>query len=142
VRVGHAPVQWRPQRYWRYTKYEKIFDAVEFESEVERRFAADLDANEHEKLFVKTGSTASGFLGNCYCAQKLARCRELLGMAPAGQAPDPPPDYRDRFEALTGRSLRECPYCHTAIRAPSLPVCGRPTRHLFACWSHTRCQRP
>ncbi len=30
-----------------------LFDAVEFESEVERRFAADLDANEHVKLFVK-----------------------------------------------------------------------------------------
>ena len=30
-----------------------LFDAVEFESEVERRVAADLDANEHVKLFVK-----------------------------------------------------------------------------------------
>jgi type III restriction enzyme len=30
-----------------------LFDAVEFESEVEKRFAADLDANEHVKLFVK-----------------------------------------------------------------------------------------
>jgi type III restriction enzyme len=30
-----------------------LFDAVEFESEVEKRFAADLDANEHIKLFVK-----------------------------------------------------------------------------------------
>ena len=26
-----------------------------------------------------------------------------------------PADYRDRFEALTGRSLRECPHCHTGI---------------------------
>jgi type III restriction enzyme len=32
---------------------KSLFDAVEFESEVERRFAADLDANEHVKLFVK-----------------------------------------------------------------------------------------
>jgi type III restriction enzyme len=30
-----------------------LFDAVEFDSEVERRFAADLDSNEHVKLFVK-----------------------------------------------------------------------------------------
>ena len=30
-----------------------LFDAIEFESEVEKRFAADLDANEHVKLFVK-----------------------------------------------------------------------------------------
>ena len=32
---------------------KSLFDAVEFESEVEKRFAADLDANEHVKLFVK-----------------------------------------------------------------------------------------
>jgi Putative transposase len=56
-----------------------------------------------------------GFLGNCHRAQKLARCRELLGMAPTGQAADPPPDYRDRFQMLTGESLRECPHCHTGI---------------------------
>jgi hypothetical protein len=54
-----------------------------------------------------------GFLGNCHRARKLERCRELLEMAPAGPADDPPADYRDRFEALTGQSLRECPHCHT-----------------------------
>ena len=55
-----------------------------------------------------------GFLGNCHRARKLDRCRELLRMAPVAPA-DPPADYRDRFEALTGRSLRECPCCHTGI---------------------------
>ena len=56
-----------------------------------------------------------GFLGNCHRAQKLARCRELLGMVQAGPATEPPADYRDRFEALTGQSLRECPHCHIGI---------------------------
>ena len=57
-----------------------------------------------------------GFLGNCHRARKLALCRELLGMAPAGPAAvETTADYRDRFEALTGRSLRECPHCHTGI---------------------------
>jgi hypothetical protein len=56
-----------------------------------------------------------GFLGNCHREQKLARCRELLGMAPDEPAADPPADYRDRFEALTGQSLRACPHCHTGI---------------------------
>ena len=56
-----------------------------------------------------------GFLGNSHRARKLARCRELLAMAPAGSAADPPSDYRDRYEALTGRSLRACPLCHTGI---------------------------
>jgi hypothetical protein len=55
-----------------------------------------------------------GFLGNCQRVRKLALCRELLGMAPLGPA-DPPVDYRDRFEALTGRSLRECPHCRTGV---------------------------
>jgi hypothetical protein len=36
-------------------------------------------------------------------------------MAEAEPAADPPADYRDRFEALTGQSLRECPHCHTGI---------------------------
>jgi hypothetical protein len=55
-----------------------------------------------------------GFLGNCHRARKLARCRKLLGMAPPAPT-DPPADYRDRFEALTGRSLRECPHCRTGV---------------------------
>lgn len=53
-----------------------------------------------------------GFLGNCHRAQKLALCRDLLAMAPAAPA-DPPADYRDRYEALTGISLRQCPHCLT-----------------------------
>lgn len=55
-----------------------------------------------------------GFLGNRHRARKLALCRELLGTAQAEPvAAEPPADYRDRYEALTGRSLRECPHCHT-----------------------------
>jgi hypothetical protein len=68
-----------------------------------------------------------GFLGNCQRARKLARCRELLGMAPSGPA-DPAMDYRDRFEVVTGRSLRECPHCRTGIMVvidsvPRFTVC-------------------
>jgi hypothetical protein len=54
-----------------------------------------------------------GFLGNRYRQEKLDQCRRLLGM----QMPDPhatsPPeqDYRDRYEDLTGCSLRQCPKC-------------------------------
>lgn len=70
-----------------------------------------------------------GFLGNCHRAQKLALCRKLLGMAstdPAGVVP--PADYRDRYETLTKRSLRECPHCHTGTMVvidcfPRLIVC-------------------
>ena len=53
-----------------------------------------------------------GFLGNRYREQKLARCRQLLGMA-ATKPPvsDAGTDYRDRYEELTGNSLRRCPRC-------------------------------
>ena len=53
-----------------------------------------------------------GFLANRYRAAKLARCRQLLGEpAPAVKDADAPLDYRDRYELLTGKSLRDCPIC-------------------------------
>jgi hypothetical protein len=57
-----------------------------------------------------------GLLGNRHRAEKLSRCRELLGMNSA--TPEPVEtaaslDYRDRFEALTGVSLTVCPVCNT-----------------------------
>ena len=56
-----------------------------------------------------------GFLGNCHRARKLERCRELLEMASPNPAVDPPAGYQDRYQALTGQSLRECPHCRTGI---------------------------
>jgi hypothetical protein len=56
-----------------------------------------------------------GFLGNRHRKEKLGHCRQLLGMAPPKESsaePAPPEDYRDQYERLTGRSLRECPVCH------------------------------
>jgi Putative transposase len=55
-----------------------------------------------------------GFLGNCHRARKLELCRELLGMAQPAPA-EPPADFRDRYEALTGHSLRQCPHCLTGM---------------------------
>jgi hypothetical protein len=66
-----------------------------------------------------------GFLGNRHRKEKLQLCRQLLGMAPPKEGsaePAIPEDYRDRYERLTGRSLRECPVCHRgrmiAVKAP------------------------
>lgn len=54
-----------------------------------------------------------GLLGNRHRAHTLARCRQLLGRTVAlpivGETR--PPDYRDRYESLTGVSLRACPVC-------------------------------
>lgn len=53
-----------------------------------------------------------GFLGNRYRKEKLDQCRRLLGMAvPAEQTNAAERNYRDRYEELTGESLRQCPQC-------------------------------
>ena len=56
-----------------------------------------------------------GFLGNRYRKEKLEQCRHLLGMIllEPGSSPQVAElDYRDRYQALTGSSLWECPACH------------------------------
>src|SRR5690606_23068448 len=57
-----------------------------------------------------------GLLGNRHRQAKLEQCRRLLQMPPAAAESSAeagaPVDYRDRYEALTGLSLHECPSCH------------------------------
>jgi hypothetical protein len=59
-----------------------------------------------------------GFLAHPHRKPKLEQCRQLLGvtlpprpLVGSSQAVTSE-DYRDRYERLTGRSLRECPVCH------------------------------
>ena len=55
-----------------------------------------------------------GLLGNRHRHAKLAQCRQLLNMRCAetiGRPPSASQDYRDRYEVLTGISLRMCPRC-------------------------------
>jgi hypothetical protein len=55
-----------------------------------------------------------GFMGNRHRSEKLLECRRLLGMQTAehhAEPPKPEKEYRDRYEELTGRSLRLCPHC-------------------------------
>jgi hypothetical protein len=53
-----------------------------------------------------------GFLSNCRRAEKLTRCRQLLGQPPLLTGLPPLRlDYRLRYELLTGRSLLACPHC-------------------------------
>ena len=73
-----------------------------------------------------------GFLANRHRGEKLALCRQRLGMpavnpetAPGGQPTDY--DYAQLYEKLTGSSLRQCPICRQGrmivveILAPALP---------------------
>ena len=67
-----------------------------------------------------------GFLANPHRQEKLEQCRQLLGMTPTRESSSDPAtleDYRDRYEKLTGRSLRECPVCH---RGHMIPVANLP----------------
>jgi len=68
-----------------------------------------------------------GFLCHRYRKAKLSLCRQLLGMEPKPAAPQPRPDYRDRYAQLTGKSLRECPVCHqgTMVQVAILPDLSR-----------------
>jgi len=52
-----------------------------------------------------------GFLANRYRAEKLALCRQLMQMPPPTVKCEANKDYRDRYEALTGISLKTCPVC-------------------------------
>jgi hypothetical protein len=53
-----------------------------------------------------------GFLANRYRDVKLEHCRQLLSApAPLVELHDVDLDYRDRYERLTGVSLRDCPNC-------------------------------
>lgn len=53
-----------------------------------------------------------GFLANRYRAVKLAHCRLLLAEPdPVAPLAEPPLDFRDRYQLLTGKSLRDCPQC-------------------------------
>jgi hypothetical protein len=52
-------------------------------------------------------------LANCHRQAKLEHCRQLLAApAPVVEPPAESLDYRDRYERLTGVSLRDCPHCH------------------------------
>jgi hypothetical protein len=56
-----------------------------------------------------------GLLGNRHREEKLTQCRRLLKMEPkppvVATDVETPSDYQDRYEALTGKSLHECPVC-------------------------------
>ena len=72
-----------------------------------------------------------GFLGNRYRKQKLAHCRELLGMP----TPEPPAletakDYRERYEELTGSSLWQCPICRQGRMLVTQILPRRPPRQV------------
>jgi putative transposase/transposase-like zinc-binding protein len=104
IEDGHVRFNWRDYRHNNQRKTMTL-SAGEFI----RRFLLHVLPNRFQRI------RYYGFLGNRYRLQKLARCRQLLGMASPQETSSEselPEDYRDRYEKLTGCSLRECPVCH------------------------------
>lgn len=71
-----------------------------------------------------------GFLGNRYRHEKLDLCRRLLGMPVVSQPPaasSTEKNYLDRYEDLTGSSLRQCPQCQLGrmVRVLTLLPAGK-----------------
>ena len=98
---------------------EVAFDWKDYRHESKHKVMR-LDADEFVRRFLlhvlPTGFQRIrhyGLLANRYRQAKLARCRQLLQAPPA--PPSPPlgeaEDYRDRYQRLTGLSLRDCPQC-------------------------------
>lgn len=74
-----------------------------------------------------------GLMGNRHRQEKLAHCRQLLQMTPEASSPtdvEAPSDYRDRYEALTGLSLHQCPHCRRG-RMVTVEQITRPTQPPF-----------
>ena len=67
-----------------------------------------------------------GLLANRTRHQHVAQCRQLLGTRSATR-PDATPvpiDYRDRYHALTGRSVRLCTTCSRHASDDRIPIDG------------------
>jgi hypothetical protein len=74
-----------------------------------------------------------GFLCNRYREQKLALCRELLGMPSEPSAgSEQSDDYRDHYEAVVGNSLKECPVCQSGHMV-LLEVLPSPKSRRYCC---------
>ena len=98
---GQVSFRWKDYRQYSRQKVMRL-DAQEFI----RRFLLHVLPSGFQRI------RHYGLLANCQRAVKLARCRELLAApAPATKPADTPVDYRDRYEQLTGKSLRDCPKC-------------------------------
>jgi Putative transposase/Transposase zinc-binding domain len=107
IRIENSAVSFRWKDYRHHDRFKVMtLDADEFI----RRFLLHVVPDGFQRI------RHYGLLGNRSRASKLARCRQLL------DAPPPPPpvlatlaDPHDRYEALTGRSLRVCPVCAVGV---------------------------
>ena len=98
---GQVSFNWKDYRHESHIKTMRL-DAQEFV----RRFLLHVLPTGFQRI------RHYGFLANRYREVKLENCRQLLGVpVPIVEAPDAQLQYQDRYERLTGVSLRDCPHC-------------------------------
>lgn len=98
---GHVQFQWKDYRHESRKKVMRL-SADEFI----RRFLLHVLPNGFQRI------RHYGLLANRFRAAKLEQCRQLLDQpAPIEKHNEALVDYRDRYEQLTGKSLRDCPKC-------------------------------
>ncbi len=98
---GHVQFQWKDYRRESRKKVMRLH-ADEFI----RRFLLHVLPNGFQRI------RHYGLLANRFRTDKLAQCRQLLDQpALVEKHEEAPVDYRDRYEQLTGKSLRDCPKC-------------------------------
>ena len=109
---GHVQFQWKDYRNGN-RQGVLTLDADEFV----RRFLLHVLPGTFQRI------RHYGFLANRNRAPKLALCRQLLAVLLAILVV-PAADYRDRFEQLTGTSLRVCPVCEKGqmVRIGMIPA--------------------
>ena len=102
IENGQVRFQWKDYRNGNEVKTMTL-SADEFI----RRFLLHVSPNGFQRI------RYYGFLGNRHRQEKLEQCRRLLGTPSPDQSHRmaAKEDYRDRYEDLTGRSLRQCPQC-------------------------------
>ena len=96
---GQVAFQWKDYRHESRHKVMRL-DAYEFT----RRFLLHVLPPGFQRI------RHYGLLANRHRANKLAHCRQVLH-APTPARVDEPTDYRERYQQLTGVSLRDCPQC-------------------------------
>ena len=125
---GHVTFRWKDYKHPAATKTMTL-RADEFI----RRFLLHVPPDGFKRI------RSYGWLANRHRAARLATCRRLLGVvAPADGIPDPMEDYRDRYQRLTGRSLRDCPVCGNghmvcieSFLRGALPRAPPPAHHVY-----------
>lgn len=99
---GQVAFQWKDYRQESKPKLMRL-DAEEFT----RRFLLHVLPSGFQRI------RHYGLLANCHREVKLEQCRQLL-QAPPAPPSEEPLDYLDRYQRLTGMSLRDCPQCGNA----------------------------